>query len=355
MENVALRGCLIGCLGVVVLLAIVAGFLFYLAHEADLLTVSPRVDTLAHIGGNPVVVARLDPNQRGVFSVLLEAFQNEPFAPKLFTAFVPHEVTAAISLNRSGETSHQVIALSLRRLAGFFAWFGDDDNFLRFSPVQQNMRRAKEADGLFVVRSEWPTNPQTRALLGALPEDPLRLEGGHLFEAVADNRGMAAYVALEPFFTAAEQADRPGPGRHARTEKLFPESAPAMERLAGAFERVEILRLRANLDWEELEEVSESTDEPSEPLSIHEAPPIPAPAGDLRAAVVLEIATRSPRAAEDILFFLMMLRDEVYRALLEDGIVLESRLYVEGNTVHGQFEASGFTARLVEALREAEE
>lgn len=352
-----LRGCLIGCLGVAVLLAIVAGFLFYLAHEADLLAVAPRMDTVAHIGGNPVVLARLDPNQPGVFRILVEAFESEPFAAKLITAMTPHEVTLSVDLNSSGETSHQVLALNLRRLAGLFAWFGDDDHFLRFSPIQQNMSRAKEGDGLFVVRSEWPTNTGARALLGARPDETMPLEGGHLFEAVIDNRGMAAYVALEPYFTAEEEADRAGPERHARTEKLIPESAPAMERLAGLFRRVDTVRLRANLDWETVDGADTPPVEPaveaSSPLAVREAPAVPP--GDIRATITVDIATQSPRAAEDTLFFLMMLRDAAYRALLEEGIVLESRLSAEDSMVRGVFETAGFTARLIEALREVEE
>lgn len=339
-----MRGCLIGCVGVLVLCMLVAGFLVYIAYEFDFIQAAARVDTVSYIGGEPMVLARADPNQATVLAVVSKAFAQNPGARQFVQAFMPHEASLAVMLDSGAQTSRQILALSLRRLAGLLDWSAVEPANWRVSPAQEDIVASKEQNGVFVVRSSWPTRKTTRQQVRKVwpeaPRDRLALEGGHLLELVLDNRAGGAYLALEPFFFAVEAAPPMAPDAQDKT--LAPISPPPLSKRQydSLFLRGRTLRVTVNL--------------------VH--PSLPANAPDLAALdptdvaveVVIECTTRNARAAEDLRFLLMYARDQLYRALLEEGVVLDSTITGEDNAITARFTARNVGGKLIRLLRETQ-
>ncbi|MFP4503046.1 MAG: hypothetical protein ACLFTT_18795 [Candidatus Hydrogenedentota bacterium] len=334
-----MRGCLIGCVGVLVLCMLVAGFLVYIAYEFDFIQAAARVDTVSYIGGEPMVLARADPNRAAVLAVVSEAFAQNPGARQFVQAFMPHEASLAVMLDSGAQTSRQILALSLRRLAGLLDWSAVEPANWRVSPAQEDIVASKEQNGVFVVRSSWPTRKTTRQQVRKVwpeaPRERLALEGGHLLELVVDNRGGGAYLALEPFFFAPEAA--PAMGSPAQDKTLAPISPPPLSKRQydSVFLRGRTLRVTVDL--------------------VH--PSLPANALDPTAVaveVVIECTTRNARAAEDLRFLLMYARDQLYRALLEEGVVLDSDITGEDNAITARFTARNVGEKLIRMLRETQ-
>ncbi len=312
------RGCCLGCLISLVLVGACVAGVAYLAAKMDLTHEAPRIDTVAHMGGQPEVLVRLNPNAPELVSLLLEGFSGAP--PQFVTAFLPHEATLAIGFDGEQEQASCVLALSLRRLTGALAWLASDPEGWRISPVQQGIQAAKEADGLWVVRSHWPVSREMRERAAAWWPDarfaPLELEGGHVLEALLDNRSGGALLALEALLAPRDLAQEQ---REAVVNAPFDMEA---QRLPGIFRRLEAVRLSADI-----EEAN-------------------------RASVRVEANGRDEAAAESLAFFLYTLRDLAYRELIEEDIVLTGDILVSGAAVRGIFTIDGIHDRLVRAIRE---
>lgn len=315
------RGCCLGCLIASVLVAACIAGVVYLAMKLDITHEAAPVDTVAHIGGQPELLVRIDPNAPEFLSLLVEGFDGAP--PQLISWLLPYEITLAIGYDREREDASCILAVSLRRLAGGLAWLASEPDAWRLSPVQQGVRAAKEADGLWVVRSHWPTSPETRARASVWwPEAGfarLEMEGGHLFEAILDNRAGGGLIALEALLA---------PGDFAPEQREIVVKPPfdlEAQRLPGIFRRLETLRVSADVE-----------------------------AGN-RGRVRVEATCRDGAAAESLAFFLYTVRDLVYRELIEEDIILKTDIVVSGATLHAVFTIDGIHDRLVRAIRESAE
>ncbi|HNR30128.1 MAG TPA: hypothetical protein PKI11_04510 [Candidatus Hydrogenedentes bacterium] len=315
------KGCCLGCLIAVLLVAACVAGVAFLAVKFDITHEAAPVDTVAHIGGQPEFLARINPNAPELMALLVEGFSGAP--PPVIAWFLPHEISVAIGYDREKEAAACAVAVSLRRLAGALAWLASDAEGWRFSPVQRALRVAKERDGLWVIRSQWATSEETRDRVARWWKADrfvlIELEGGHLFEAVLDNRAGGGLLALEALLAPEDFMPEQ---REVVVKAPFDVEA---QRLPGLFRRLETLRV--SMDLED---------------------------GD-RMRVRVDANCRDAAAAESLAFFLYTLRDLAYRDLIESDVILDSDIVVSGAAIRGVFTLEGVREIIVRAIRDGVE
>ena len=330
----AVRGCLIGCLAVVVLAVIAVVALGYLASEFDLIRAAEEQDALAFLGGTPVVMARVEPDHDAIISMLDLGSYQEPAARKFLQLFIPYEAGVTLQLDARDENAVAAAACSMRRGAGMFAWFLAHEDPPPSLGFGENIRAAEEQSGLLVLRTQWPTQEATRIDITArwaeAPETPLALEGGHIAEVVFDNRTGGAFLALEPALEAAREGQSP------------PLTPKMHDQVRAVLLRARWIRIRGDL-------VDRSETGPTEPVD-----PAHIPAID--AVVKIDVEAVSEDAAQEMLRLLKGLHETAVAVLrAEENVEVEGGFKREGVHVDGEFIVPNAARPLIKEMRRSME
>jgi len=310
------KGCCFGCLAVALLVfAGLCALVYAVTVKLDLITPAPRADTVYHAAQNPAVCIRLDPNQPEILKIMDEVFGAG--SAEFYGAFFPYEAGLAIVPDTSRNVDTLVVSVSLRRLASLFTLFVK--NTFTTEIPGQIISMAEEQNGLWVLRFEMPLAPETTKNAATwwtpTPQDPLVLSGKHAVELLLDNRNGGAFLALEPLFGKHQ----PDPDEIVVMKAPFEVNAPFVP---GLYQRTQSVWLAADFAGPDL---------------IH---------------VEMDVLCRTPQAAESVLFFLFMVRDALYRQLIELDMTLSGDFDVDGSAIHGEFNASGCRNYFVHVLEE---
>jgi len=158
-------------------------------------------------------------------------------------------------------------------------------------------------DTMATVRERWPDNSS----------ESIKLEGGHMLEAVVDNRGGRGLVAVEGLANLVEGLSTPEKPAEKRQElqRIFD-----AQQLSGLFYRASVARLTGDMldsDTIVLKTALECSDE--------------------QGATAMEFA-------------LLTVRDLLFAQLIENGIILEGDPVKEGANVRMELRLMGCNAAL---------
>ena len=310
------KGCCLGCLTVLLLIAGGGFGAGYFLSRMELLERTSAVDTARYLGGRPAVLLHVDSNDRSVQALVEYALASEAALLRdWILESLPYSATLSLEPENAGR-SEMVFAMSMPRLAGLLEWRADP-SFWTWFDAQEVDRLSREAPGLWVVHSHLPVSESVQAEAAARwqagEDEALRLGGGHVAELLIDNRDGRAYVALEPLLNPPLQAG-----------DLPPKEAPAVDAasLAAVFARIESAWAAFDM-----------------------------PAND-RGVLRFEVVCPNARAAESLHFFAVMLRDSISRTCWE-----EQRIRVQGDVLRddrvltGAFTMTGIRDAFVKQVR----
>lgn len=312
-SNDVKRGCFIGFCGVLTLVCLLLFVIGYYAGKTDLVLAASRTDTIAFVGERGAVQIRVDPNQPAVLDLLRTAAQKSfGYFGLLIDRTVPYEMGLSINADRGNAQADMVVALSMRRLAGFLESVSDTELW-RWFPFQRVQSARLERDGLWVARSTLPIDAGALSLANAHwakpAGTPLTLTRDHGLEVVLDNRNGEAYLVLNTFINPPLQAGDlpPDPAANKMTQDDF----------VKILERMETLRFTADLF------------------------------GNDHAVCDLIVTCEDETMARGVNLLLLYARDQLYLNLLEKGVEMDGEITLEGATVTGRFNLRGFHKRIV--------
>ena len=203
--KVSKRGCLMGVAGVLAG-AVVAGLAgaWYVDRQYHAVLAGPVVDHLTLTDLKPSLRAVIDPGPMSdVLREQINAVLPREAPGWLVDALLPHGASLIMGLAEDGEEVGVHFLLNARRLDSLIA-----ENFNlaevpgRFPEIQWSSEGMKaESRGALTLTGSFAVDAsaQEEAFYRwrrTLVETPVALEGGHLLEAVADNREGGAYVVV---------------------------------------------------------------------------------------------------------------------------------------------------------------
>lgn len=313
------RGCLVGCAlfaGAAAALAALA------AHQARRLPAFERTDevaTAAYMGRSPAFAFEMHTQSPYLRDMIVAGMA--PLPRWIAEELIPAEFSFTVDGDGAWESAERdeamplVFALGMRRFAGLLEFAVRDPETWRWWEGQEVASARQEAPGVYVVRSRlpWPGD------LDAFPAGPWPLEGAAMEEAPPsasivlrlDNRGGRAFGALLPL--TADMRDGTA---------VLPEEFVDTARLKALFDRV----LAA---WMTIEFLSAD-----------------------RMLVRARLDAPAPAAAEGALLPLLAFRDALFRALLEEGVVLEGEWRRAGRTISGDFTVSGYRPLVIRGVEQ---
>ncbi|MCC6143301.1 MAG: hypothetical protein IT368_05800 [Candidatus Hydrogenedentes bacterium] len=306
------RGCLIGCLVLIALVAGAAAIAFIVLDRLDVLHEAPAIPVEEYAEPAPALFVHVQLDRPEVTKLLTDALDQTP--TWLIQKFTPHEVTFTVDPDAASASNNIVLALNLKRLTGFLDYAIRDIDEWRFWLNQEIVSAGQEGEGLYVIRSTIPFLQQLGAapaeVWTALPHLSPAPAQDHLFHAHVDNRGGRGLWAIAPLL-----AQPPA--------EYDPARAPVADlaQVEGFLKRFDSAELTTDL----LE------------------------SGDLEVKVTVQAPTAT--AGESLLFFLMIVRDTAYKALLQERLVLEGHWQQDGTTLQGTFQVRGFRERAMEYIR----
>lgn len=318
------RGCCLGCLFSLVVAALLVAGGIYLANRFDIITAEPPVDTVAHVGGAPQVLLWVDPDRPELLELLTAGMNGAPGA--FIEALMPYEGIYTAKVDSERKIVSGVLAVSLRRFAGFLAAVADPDKDWRFFTDQYNIRAAEEQEGLWVVRSEWPTDEASRALVvqtwPAQTAGPAVPSKEHALELLLSNEAGDAWLAIEAmlaegkpheYVTMATTGNVPG-----FTLDTLPQWAQRIARLHGT------------MDYAPGDKTT------GKPDSVQSN---------------WEIICREPEDAGQLLGLLQFIRASVQQQLSASGLTLEGDWVVEESAIRGAFHVDKVRETLLQRIR----
>ncbi|MEK7795273.1 MAG: hypothetical protein AAB353_12125 [Candidatus Hydrogenedentota bacterium] len=196
------RGCLIGCLivfGLFALMIVVVGFVA--DSMFNLFQPLPPVDLAAAYGTEHAIVFRMDMNNEQLREMAGKALDQ---GPGMLEFFWPHQLYFFMDANAEAKTRSLGFALSTRRMAKLWGWILPipDEKDVGSGLVIQEI--SVDDNGVIQASADGPTREEDLATLAstwAAPFDvePLALEGGHFMELVINNRNGEAFLAVAPW------------------------------------------------------------------------------------------------------------------------------------------------------------
>jgi len=300
-----------------IIMVIACAFLVFMAWHWGALTPQPRVSTAGFASNHTAlaVIINLDPVREVVSTI---AAQKTGRPAWLFQDLLPYEGALLMNVPEDRTQQQICLAVSPKRLGplvpiltswlfspqpiGSFQW-STPGIVWQDGVLMARLAGTASEDTMATVRERWPDNSS----------ESIKLEGGHMLEAVVDNRGGRGLVAVEGLANLVEGLSTPEKPAEKRQElqRIFD-----AQQLSGLFYRASVARLTGDMldsDTIVLKTALECSDE--------------------QGATAMEFA-------------LLTVRDLLFAQLIENGIILEGDPVKEGANVRMELRLMGCNAAL---------
>lgn len=207
------EGCLIGCLGLIVVAMILAivivatlEFFFGVFREAD------RVSLTDLYGDDHAVTILVEPDAAFVTGVSEAAYEGSAW---MVEWVMPHEGIVFANVDRGTAEVTVSTAVSMRRMAGFLSYNLPDPDGLKLFGDMPVTDIGVQSNGVAYAHSKGEIDAdliaRSASMVSVSADVPYEMEGGHLVEVLLNNTGGNAFVALEALSTGPSSGDTSPP------------------------------------------------------------------------------------------------------------------------------------------------